>query len=85
MSRLPSALLLILCSLPLFIHPATLTAEDAASAKVLALVDADQSTHTGDQGRDGVQRSRVQAEEFVTGGEKQFLINLTECTNPVEI
>ena len=53
MLRIPSAFLLILQSLPLLIQPAALAAEDAAASKVLALVDADQSTHTGDEGRDG--------------------------------
>ena len=53
MLRVPSAFLLILQSLPLLIQPAALAAEDAAASKVLALVYADQSTHTGDEGRDG--------------------------------
>ena len=52
MFRVPSAFLL-LYSLPLFVRPVPLKAEGVAPSKVLALVDADQSSHTVDQGRDG--------------------------------
>lgn len=53
MLRIPCAFLLVLHSLPLLIQPPTQAAEDTATSKVLAFVDADQSTHSGDEGGDG--------------------------------
>ena len=53
MCRIPLAFRRALCALLLSIHPAKLPAQGDVQSKVLALVDADQSTHSGDNGQDG--------------------------------
>jgi hypothetical protein len=53
MFRIPSAFSLSLCALVALIDPADLKAQGEVSSKILALVDADQSTHSGDHGEDG--------------------------------
>ncbi len=53
MSRIFSALQLGFYLLLLFTHPAKVRAQPELQSKILALVDADQSTHSGDHGQDG--------------------------------
>ena len=52
MARISLALPVVFYSLLLF-KPAELNAQSDAQSKILALVDADQSTHSGDHGEDG--------------------------------